>query len=274
MRQPIPGFVETSHGLLRVEDHGGAGLPLLCLHGNSTSREVFARQVISELGWCRRLITLDLPGHGESENARDPVRTYTRPGLANAVAEVIEAMALRELAVLGWSLGGHIALELLDRPLPVKGLVLTGAPPTATGEMSKGFRGAPPLGSAGRKDLTPAEVDGFAAAVFGQPVPPFVQPAMVRTDGRFRERLFQAQREGAGLDQRRLVETNTTPIAVINGEADALINLDYIDTVDFAHLWRDRQHRLPGGHAVFWHSSGAFNTLVDQFLEDIETGVA
>ncbi|WP_454719051.1 alpha/beta fold hydrolase [Caulobacter segnis] len=267
-------MVQTSHGRVCVEHHDGPGLPVLCLHGNSSSRAVFARQVQGALGSRHRLITLDLPGHGASEDARDPTRTYTRPGLADAIMEVLEALEIRQLAIIGWSLGGHLALELMSRPVDVKGVVATGTPPTRHGAMSEGFKGSPPSGAAGKKDLSPAEIEGFAATIFGDPPPDFLVEAIARTDGRFRERLFQAAREGAGVDQRDLVASSPVPIAVVNGAFDPLINLDYINAVPFANLWEGRQHRLPGGHAVFWSAAEAFNALTSRFLADIESGAA
>lgn len=266
--------VDTSHGRIRVVRHDGAGLPVLCIHGNSSSRAVFARQVQGELGARHRLITLDLPGHGESEDARDPFRTYTRPGLADAIVEVVDALEIKELAVIGWSLGGHLALELLSRPLAIRGVVATGAPPTRNGGLAEGFKSAAPSGAAGKKDLSQAEIEGFARTIFDDPPPAFLVEAIARSDGRFRERLMQAAREGAGADQRDLVAASPVPIAIINGASDPLINLDYIDTVPFANLWEGRQHRLPGGHAVFWNAAGAFNALASRFLVDIESGRA
>lgn len=58
------------------------------------------------------------------------------------------------------------------------------------------------------------------------------------------------------------------PIAVVNGADDAIINLDYFDTVNFADLWEGQCYRLPGvGHAPFWAVPEKFNPLLERFLE-------
>ena len=52
-----------------------------------------------------------------------------------------------------------------------------------------------------------------------------------RADGRFRRRLFEASREGLGVNQREVIETTSIPVAVINGAEDSSLNLDYFDSV-------------------------------------------
>ena len=263
-------MLPTAYGDLAVADTGGPGLPLLMIHGNSSCHQVFGRQFGSRLGRDHRLIAFDLPGHGRSSDATDPLRTYTRAGLADCAMQLLEALHVREAAVLGWSLGGHVAIEMLARTPGLKGLVLTGAPPVRTGQMSEGFVGVPASGLAGREELSPDEVEAFAEKMFGAPTPAFLGQAIARTDRRFRPRLFAAARAGDGEDQRSVVERARAPIAVINGADDPLIRLDYIDGVAFGNLWEGRHHRLPGvGHAPFWQAADAFNALLARFLADV-----
>jgi pimeloyl-ACP methyl ester carboxylesterase len=261
--------IATSHGKIVVEDHGGPGIPMLLIHGNSTSRHVFSRQMKSPLQDLCRLIRFDLPGHGESEYARDPHRTYTLSGFADVVVEVLGTLGIERVIVLGWSLGGHIAVELLSRLESIEGLVLTGAPPIRRGGFAEGFVQSQHFALASRRHLSPAEVEQFGQAIFGRAVGPRLRHAIARADGRCRERLFEAGRAGEGVDQRATVEASCVPIAVINGATDPLVNLDYIDGVAFPNLWRARCHRLQAGHAAFWQAAPAFNELVAHFVEDV-----
>ncbi len=259
-------LIDTSHGKIMVEDHGGSGFPMLLIHGNSSSRHVFARQMKSPLKDLCRLIAFDLPGHGESDYARDPHRTYTLPGFANLVVELLDTLAIKRVIVLGWSLGGHIAIELLARVDCIEGLILTGSPPIRRGAFAEGFILSPHFALASRRHFSPAELQQFEQVIFGDPL---LRHAIARADGRFRERLFEAGREGQGVDQRATVEASLVPVAVINGASDPLINLDYIDSVAFPNLWSARCHRLAAGHASFWHAAPAFNALVAHFVEDV-----
>ncbi|MET1028650.1 MAG: alpha/beta hydrolase [Dongiaceae bacterium] len=267
--------VVTSHGSLTVEEHGQGALPLLLIHGNSSRREVFRHQLQGELAKNHRLIAFDLPGHGESSDAPDPMRSYTMSGLADAAIELLGKLEVPEAVVFGWSLGGHIGIEMIPRFPGMRGLMITGTPPIGPKNIAQGFNGAPGAGAAGRQNLSEADIDAFARAMFGEPVEPFLRAALTRADGRFRKRLFEAARTGAGDDQRRTVESSPVPLAVVNGGADRIVNLDYVDTVAYANLWEGRCHRLAGlGHAPFWAAPGDFNPLLERFLRDIETGRA
>jgi pimeloyl-ACP methyl ester carboxylesterase len=264
-------LVETSHGSLAVEENGAGDLPLLLIHGNSSCRGVFRHQMRGRLAETHRLIAFDLPGHGESSDAPDPVLTYTRPGLAAAAVELLGKLGIAECVVLGWSLGGHVGIDMLQMLPGIRGLMITGTPPTTRNGMAQGFKGSPHVGMASREHLSDDEIGIFLNAIFGNSAEPFLRQAMARTDGRFRKRLFEAARAGAGVDQRLTVESTLVPIAVVNGADDRLVNLDYIDGVAFANLWEGQCHRLPGvGHATFWEASSAFNLLLERFLRDVQ----
>ena len=259
----------TSHGSLAVEETGRRGVPLLMIHGNSSCRGVFRHQLEASFG-DRRLVSFDLPGHGESTDAPDPMHTYTRPGLAAATLELLDKLGVTEAVVWGWSLGGHIGMEMLPHFPGMRGLMIVGAPPIGGGNFALGFKGSPQTGVASKQELTEAEREGFLGAIFGTSVEPFLRDAMARADGRFRQRLFEAGRTGAGVDARQLVQTSKTPLAVVNGGADNLVKVDYFDTIEYANLWEGRCHRLSGlGHAPFWESPRDFNPILERFLADV-----
>jgi len=151
--------------------------------------------------------------------------------------------------------------------------MITGTPPVGRHDLAQGFWGAPHIGTAGRQDLSDADIDAFVEAIFGASAEPFLRDAVARADGRFRQRLFEAARAGTGVDQRQVVETSPVPLAVVNGGAGRIINLDYVDSVAYANLWEGRCHRLNGlGHVPFWEAPAKFNPVLNRFLRDIDTG--
>ena len=265
----------TSHGSLAVEESGQNGLPVLLIHGNSSCRGVFRHQLQGQLAEKHRVIAFDLPGHGQSSDAPDPMWSYTRQGFADAAIEVLGKLGVTEAVVFGWSLGGHIGIDMIPRFPGMRGLMITGTPPVGRNNMAQGFVASPHIRVAGRQDLTDADIDAFVQAIFGASVEPFLRDAVKRADGRFRKRVFEASRAGEGIDQRLTVETSSVPLAVVNGGADRLINLDYVDTVAYANLWEGRCHRLAGlGHVSFWEEPDVFNPVIERFLRDVETGRA
>ena len=83
--------------------------PVLLLHGLSDSHLTWAR-IAPELARDRRVLALDLPGHGFSDR---PDAGYELDWYARVVAAWIESLGIRRLDVVGHSLGGGIALMLL-----------------------------------------------------------------------------------------------------------------------------------------------------------------
>ncbi|MET3645412.1 alpha/beta fold hydrolase [Phyllobacterium ifriqiyense] len=97
-------IIETSHGRIAVNDVPGGGTPLLMVHANSGCKEMFLFQT-QALAGTRRLLSVDLPGHGASSDAIDPRRTYCFGGYAEAIAEVLAKLDIERPAILGHSLG-------------------------------------------------------------------------------------------------------------------------------------------------------------------------
>ncbi|MGO4112490.1 alpha/beta fold hydrolase [Rhizobium ruizarguesonis] len=270
MADTIVRNVQTSHGTIATEMTAAKGQDVVLIHGNSSCRAVFNKQLQSELVEDYRLITFDLPGHGDSGDAIDKQRTYPLPGLAEASLELLETLDVQNPVLLGWSLGGHVAIEMLSRGKPFRGLFISGTPPVGA-DISEGFRGTPLKGLAATGSFTPEQAGVFVDRVFGSEATHQLLKAAIRTDRDFRTTLFSQARIGDKSNQRQIVSSTKTMTAVVNGGADLIVNLDYVDAVPYSNLWRGSCIRIPGaGHAPFLQNSNAFNGCLREFLHDIE----
>lgn len=123
----------------------GAGDPILLLHGWSLSLEVWDRQirVLAEAGY--RVIAMDTRGHGRSDA---PLSGYDIDHLAADAFSVLTAYGVHRAHVVGWSLGGMVALRMAHRaPERVSGVVMVASNGVA-GARQPGFPfGAPPEGA-------------------------------------------------------------------------------------------------------------------------------
>ena len=262
-------MVQTSHAPIRVEQAGNGDKVVLLIHGNSMSLEVFAEQmaVLPTRGY--RVVAFDLPGHGGSGNATDPARSYTLPGYADLAKELLALLGIADPVILGWSLGGHIALEMMAYTPLARGLVLVGTPPVGMHDFRQAFRPSPHMRLVAQRRWSSADIEQVAQ-MFGKALPPSLRQSLVRADGLARTILFEGRDAGLGVDQRRLVERLPTPVAIINGADDPMINLDYLDAVGFGNLWGGRCVRIPGaGHAPFLETPAVFNAILDAFLDDL-----
>ncbi len=265
-------IVRTSHADIAVAETSGEGLPVLFIHGNSSCKEALRKQYESVIGEKHRVIAMDLPGHGASSDAVDPARTYTMPGYAEAAIELLGELGISKAAVFGWSLGGHVALEMIPRFSGVVGVMISGTPPVGTRqeEILAGFRPSPHIGLVGQEKLTDEEREILIAATCGIPADPAMRQAVERADGRARAVMFASLLTGQASDQRALVETSDVPVAVANGADDQIVNVDYINSVRYRNLWDDHCYVLRGaGHTPFFQMPEAFNAIMVRFLDDM-----
>jgi pimeloyl-ACP methyl ester carboxylesterase len=100
---------------------GGEGPPLLLIHGLGGAAVNFT-ELAPLLARRHRVLVPDLPGHGGSEALRS---VENLSDLAEHVLAVAEHESLVPTAVLGYSLGGVVAMRLaVDRPDMVSALAL------------------------------------------------------------------------------------------------------------------------------------------------------
>ncbi len=259
----------TSHGALIADDSGGRGLPVLLIHGSGSSRQVFARQMQSELARQLRLIAIDLPGHGQSQDAPDPMRTYGVTGLADCLGEAMDKFGVRRFAVYGWSLGGHVALQMLATNPNIAGVMISGAPPVQAGTlgMLRGFHPSLDLLLASREVYSQRDIARFEALCFGQSAIPAFGEAIARADGRLRNLFVKSLSRGEGADQRRTFENADVPVAIVQGARDPFVRLSYIAGLDAPMLLDGHINVIPGaGHAPFWERPDVFNPILRHFI--------
>ncbi|WP_224241201.1 alpha/beta fold hydrolase [Hyalangium gracile] len=106
---------------IRFEDTGQSEPALLLLPGWCTSRAVFA-PLLPRLSVRHRVLSMDLRGHGQSEQGGEDFSSET---LVDDALAVVEASGARQVVPIALSHAGWIALELRRRlGERVRGLVL------------------------------------------------------------------------------------------------------------------------------------------------------
>jgi pimeloyl-ACP methyl ester carboxylesterase len=253
----------------------GSGPAVLLLHGNSSSSLAFAHQLDGEIGLIHRLVALDLPGFGDSQPLADPDAALGLQGSAQMVNAAVAALGLEDAVLVGWSLGGHVALEAL-RELPhCKGLLIFGTPPLAfPPDMAGAFLPNPAMAAGFAAAPGEVEIRNYVAAFFAPGaanIPAFFYDDMRRADGRARVAVANSIRPGGYQDEVEIVRNLRIPLAVLQGEQEQLVSLDYLRSVPMPTLWRGEIQQVPGaGHAPQWEQPDAFNTLLTAFVADCE----
>ncbi|HEY3903473.1 MAG TPA: alpha/beta fold hydrolase [Streptosporangiaceae bacterium] len=108
-------------------ESAGAGRPVVFVHGNSASSGTWQGVLDGSFGQRFRCLAIDLPGHGDSAPAADQA-IYSLPGYAGVLAGFAAELGVSDAVFVGWSLGGHIALEAAPSLPQAAGFVIFGSP--------------------------------------------------------------------------------------------------------------------------------------------------
>jgi len=103
-------YLEMKDGAKIFYEDQGHGQPIVLVHGWTCSSR-FWQENAPELAKEFRVITIDLRGHGNSSKI---LTGHTISQYARDVREIIEYLALRDVTLAGWSLGGAGGIILLS----------------------------------------------------------------------------------------------------------------------------------------------------------------
>jgi pimeloyl-ACP methyl ester carboxylesterase len=106
---------------LHVETYG-EGRPLVLLHGGGSTAQTTWGALIPHLARAHRVIAPEQRGHGHTPDPDEPWRFEQ---MADDTAAVLDGLGVEHADVIGFSMGGRLALELTVRhPARVRRLVV------------------------------------------------------------------------------------------------------------------------------------------------------
>ena len=256
---------------LHLETHGD-GQPLLLIHGWGLHGGMWSG-IASRLASANRVLMIDLPGHGLSRN--EPLH-FDLDSLTDAVAEGLP----EDSTVLGWSLGGIVALQAANRyPHRIARLILLSTTPRFVS------------GEDWPCAIDPAIVDQFSKELtqdYTRTIKRFLT-LQVRGDehatrllASLRKQVFErGDPDPAALscgleilrsaDLRSALSGIVQPTLVISGERDTLVPPEASRRMA-THMSGASYASIPGAsHAPFLSHQSQFLDLVRTFLEDAGT---
>jgi pimeloyl-ACP methyl ester carboxylesterase len=252
----------------------GEGIPILFIPGSGYSKMVFWKQFESPVLRQKHLIALDLPGHGESSDARDPGSTYSYQGFAQSVREFLELAKVDRCIVAGWSLGGQVAIELIDSSPRIAGVMAFGAPPAMTGPMGLllSMHISRILLLASKPVFTQTEAALFEQLTLaGHGDGRFVSD-LLRVDRNMRPNVSRSVLFSRGTSQRKRLEQAASPVYLVNGEHEPLVRLSYMQSIRSPMLFAGRATTINDcGHAPFVERPELFDEMLIQFAGFVES---
>ncbi len=155
-------MIEVADGVRVFAQDWGSGRPIVFLHGWPFSHRIFEDQMTALAARGFRTVGIDLRGFGASDK---PWRGCDYDGWASDLHEVVNALGLDEVLLVGFSMGGAIAAHY----------VATFADPRVSALALVGAAAPSAVATAGFPDGPPRDLfDGFLRALDAD------QPAFVR----------------------------------------------------------------------------------------------
>jgi pimeloyl-ACP methyl ester carboxylesterase len=267
----MPRF-ESSTCEIYYEDEG-AGRPIIFIHGLWLTSRFFCKQRAT-IAAKYRFIAPDLRSHGRSERT---LGDNTVPAQTADLHELIEALDLRDVVLVGWSSGAFNAWEYLQTygeervsalviidesasdyawpdwphgPVDIDRIraMASGVQANQRGLLRERF--VPALFSS---TLTDEELDWMVEEVAA--IPPVIAAAV----------LF----DEVTRDYRAFVPTITVPVLVCHGRNDAMIPLSAGEQLVRMHPDARLAVFEESGHAPFYDEPDAFDAQLAQFVDSI-----
>jgi pimeloyl-ACP methyl ester carboxylesterase len=182
-QKPTTGYAPVNGLKMYYEIHGsGPSEPLVLLHGSYMAIPNNWNGWIGELSKTRRVIAVEMQGHGRTADIK---RDFSYENLADDVAAMLDYLNIKQADVLGYSLGGGVAMQVAIRhPEKVRKVVSISAAfhhdglvkealdafPTLTAAT---FKGSPIEAEYKKLSPTPNEFPNFVTRVTAMAVKPY-----------------------------------------------------------------------------------------------------
>lgn len=256
-----------------VETGDRAGRSILFIHGFSQCGLAWTRQLHSNLAADRRLIAMDMRGHGLSAKPRDG---YADSKLwADDVHAVIQALALKRPILSGWSYGPLVILDYIRHygedqigGIQIVGGITKLGSEQATSVLAPEFlrlvpgffstdieEGVQSLESLLRMCFS-REVsaeDMYTMLGYSVSTPPHVRQALL----------------SRSFDNDDLLPRIRVPVLITHGADDAIVSPSAAGEHKAGIAHAEVQIMSGAGHAAFWDDAPAFNQRLREFSEGL-----
>ena len=204
---PKVGSHASVNGLHMYYEVHGTGKPLVLLHGGVGAIEMFG-EVLGMLAEGRQVVAADLQAHGRTADVERPLSLES---MADDVAALIEHLGFERADVMGYSLGGGVALQSAIRhPEVVRKLVLVSTPFRREGWYPEVLEGMAQMGPEAAEPMKATPMYQLYAGVAPRPEE---WPVLLTKLGRLLAQDYDYSEEVAAIE---------APTMIVVGDADSV----------------------------------------------------
>jgi len=254
------GYVPVNGTKVYYEVYG-EGKPIVLLHGAFMTIDMNWGQLIPELSKTRKVIALELQGHGHTPFSD---RKLDYPTLASDVERVMNYLKIDSAAVVGYSFGGYVAYQLaIQSPKRVTKLVTISSTYKSSGwmpEVSNAFKSMKPELFANSPMKTAYDA---------------IAPDKTKWT-KFLEQMIAFNHVSFNLGETNIAKI-TSPVLLIAGDNDGLDKIELIKTyqllggavcADFGAMPKSQLAIVPSqGHVSLMMQTNTIFGYLDGFLK-------
>lgn len=252
---------------------GNGEKSVVFIHGNSLNNETYKNQQSNLFLPDFTKIFLDLPGHGNSAFSNNPEKHYNIPFYCEVLKEIIKELNLKQVCLVGHSLGGHIAIQFLAKKHPsVNGILVFGTPPISLPpDFSAAFLPNPKIGLLFKGELTAEEITLLSDEFTNKTVEKeLIYRAITSTDPNARMHFTASVAQGKVTDEVEILKTLDIPFALVHAQDDSIINKAYLNTIKSPNLFKETVLEIANsGHTPQLDNPKSFNALVQDFVNKL-----
>ncbi|OJZ07693.1 MULTISPECIES: alpha/beta fold hydrolase [Sphingobacterium] len=257
----------SAQGLVHLKDSKvyyevyGTGKPIVLLHGAFMTISTNWSQLIPELSKNRKVIAIELQGHGHSPYSD---RKFDHAILAADVAKVMDYLKIEHAAVLGYSFGGAVAYQFaIQYPKRLDELVIISATYKSKGwmpEINKAFQ-----------NMKPALFENSPM----QQAYEAVAPDKTKWT-KFLEQMISLAQQPYDLGDANIAKISS-PVLLIAGDNDGLDKIELVKTYqllggevvgDFGQMPKSQLAIIPGqSHVSLIGQTGSILGYLNSFLK-------
>lgn len=180
-QQPVTGYAPVNGLKMYYEIHG-KGEPVVLLHGSFMTIPSNWTEMIAALSKTRQVIAVEMQGHGRTADIN---RDFSYASLSDDIAAMLDYLKIGKADVIGYSMGGGVALEMAIRhPQNVRKVVSISAVFRDNGWVQEAldayphftadvFKGSPIEAEYKRLSPTPNEFPNFVKRAIAMDLKPY-----------------------------------------------------------------------------------------------------
>jgi pimeloyl-ACP methyl ester carboxylesterase len=203
---PQAGYAPVN-GLEMYYQIHGTGQPLILLHGGGGAIEMFG-EVLPLLAEGRQVIAVDLQAHGRTADIDRPLSIESQ---ADDIGALIEHLGFDKADVMGYSLGGGVALQTAIRhPDVVRKLVIVSTPFSRDGWYPEVIAGMEKMGPEAAEPMKQTPMYQLYASIAPRPED---WPVLLSKLGQLLRQDYDWSKDVAAIE---------TPTMIVVGDADSV----------------------------------------------------